>query len=93
MKGRKKIIELRIEKVNNTFVIVSIGLTDSHLTSNEYLKEYLYLSEQAILKSINLNKGIVIDLYNDTYVITESFNENRKLDEVIEKLILLNIKK
>jgi len=44
-------------------------------------------------ESLNLEDGIVMNVGNDTYVIKESFNKNRTMSEIIQKLIRVDINK
>ena len=43
--------------------------------------------------SLNLDEGIVMNVGKDTYVIKESFNKNRTMSEIIQKLIRIDINK
>ena len=92
MKG-EMIIGLKIEEINNELVIVNEELTDRELTSDYYINEYFRLCEKVILISLNLGEGIVMSVGKDTYVIKESFNKNRTMSEIIQKLIRIDINK
>ena len=92
MKG-EMIIGLKIEDINNELVIVNEKLTDRELTSNYYINEYFRLCDKIILMSLNLGEGIVMSVGKDTYVIKESFNKNRTMSEIIQKLIRVDINK
>ena len=43
--------------------------------------------------SLNIEEGIVMSVGKDTYVIKESFNKNRTMSEIIQKLIRVDINK
>ena len=73
--------------------IVNEELTDRELTSNYYINEYFKLCDKIILMSLNLEEGIVMNVGKDTYVIKESFNKNRTMSEIIQKLIRVDINK
>ena len=92
-KRRKKIIGLKIKEINNELVIVNEELTDRELTSDYYINEYFRLCDTIILMSLNLEEGIVMNVGKDTYVIKESFNKNRTMSEIIQKLIRVDINK
>lgn len=92
MKG-EMIIGLKIEEINNVLVIVNEELTDRELTSDYYINEYFRLCDKIILISLNLGEGIVMSVGKDTYVIKESFNKNRTMSEIIQKLIRIDINK
>ena len=92
MKG-EMIIGLKIKEINNELVIVNEELTDRELTSDYYINEYFRLCEKVILISLNLGEGIVMSVGKDTYVIKESFNKNRTMSEIIQKLIRIDINK
>ena len=92
MKGGK-IIRLKIKEINNELEIVNEALTDRELTSNYYINEYFRLCDKIILMSLNLEDEIVMNIGKDTYVIKESFNENKTITEIIQNLIKLDIKK
>ena len=92
MKG-EMIIGLKIEEINNELVIVNEELTERELTSDYYINEYFRLCEKVILISLNLGEGIVMSVGKDTYVIKESFNKNRTMSEIIQKLIRVDINK
>lgn len=92
MKGGK-IIRLKIKEINNELVIVNESLTDRELTSNYYINEYFRLCDKIILMSLNLEDGIIMNIGKDTYVIKESFNENKTMSEIIQKLIRLEVNK
>ena len=92
MKG-EMIIGLKIEEINNELVIVNEELTDRELTSDYYINEYFRLCDKVILISLNLGEGIVMSVGKDTYVIKESFNKNRTMSEIIQKLIRIDINK
>ena len=89
----EKFIGLKIEEINNELVIVNEELTDRELTSNYYINEYFRLCDKIILIKLNLEKGIVMNVGKDTYVIKESFNKNRTMSEIIQKLIRIDINK
>ena len=92
MKG-EMIIGLKIEEINNELVIVNEELTERELTSDYYINEYFRLCDKVILISLNLGEGIVMSVGKDTYVIKESFNKNRTMSEIIQKLIRIDINK
>lgn len=92
MKG-EMIIGLKIKEINNELVIVNEELTDRELTSNYFINEYFRLCDKIILMSLNLGEGIVMSVGKDTYVIKESFNKNRTMSEIIQKLIRVDINK
>ena len=92
MKG-EMIIGLKIKEINNELVIVNEELTDRELTSDCYINEYFRLCDKIILMSLNLGEGIVMSVGKDTYVIKESFNKNRTMSEIIQKLIKVDINK
>ncbi len=92
MKGGK-IIRLEIKEINNELVIVNETLTDRKLTSAFYINEYFRLCDKIILIKLNLEEGIVMNVGKDTYVIKESFNKNRTMLEIIQKLIKLDVSK
>ena len=92
MKG-EMIIGLKIEEINNELVIVNEELTDRELTNKFYINEYFRLCDKIILISLNIEEGIVMNVGKDTYVIKESFNKNRTLSEIIQKLIRVDINK
>ena len=90
MKG-EMIIGLKIEEINNELVIVNEELTDIELTSNFYINEYFRLCDKIILISLNIEEGFVMNVGKDIYVIKESFNKNRTMSEIIQKLIRVDI--
>ena len=92
-KKEEKFIRLKIKEINNELVIVNEELTDRELTSNYYINEYFRLCDKIILISLNLKEGIVMSVGKDTYVIKESFNKNRTMSEIIQKLIRVDINK
>jgi len=92
MKG-EMIIGLKIEEINNELVIVNEELNDRELTSNYYINEYFRLCDKIILIKLNQEEGIVMSVGKDTYVIKESFNKNRTMSEIIQKLIRIDINK
>ena len=92
MKG-EMIIGLKIKEINNELVIVNEELNDRELTSAFYINEYFRLCDKIILMSLNLEEGIVMSVGKDTYVIKESFNKNRTMSEIIQKLIRIDINK
>ena len=92
MKG-EMIIGLKIEEINNELVIVYEELTDRELTSNYFINEYFRLCDKIILISLNLEDGMVMSVGKDTYVVKESFNKNRTMSEIIQKLIRVDINK
>lgn len=92
MKG-EMIIGLKIEEINNELVIVNEKLTDRELTSAFYINEYFRLCDKIILIKFNKEEGIVMSVGKDTYVIKESFNKNRTMSEIIQKLIRIDINK
>lgn len=92
MKG-EMIIGLKIEEINNELVIVNEELTDRELTSDYYINEYFRLCDKIILISLNLEEGMVMSVGKDTYVVKESFNKNRTMSEIIQKLIRIDINK
>lgn len=92
-KKEEKSIGLKIEKINNELVIVSEGLTERNLTSSFYMREYSRLFDKIILMTLNLEEWIVMSVGKDTYVIKESFNKNRTMSEIIQKLIRVDINK
>ena len=92
MKG-EMIIGLKIKEINNELVIVNEELNDRELTSNYFITEYFRLCDKIILIKLNLDEGIVMNVGNDTYVIKESFNKNRTMSEIIQKLIRIDINK
>ena len=92
MKG-EMIIGLKIEEINNELVIVNEELTDRELTSNYFINEYFRLCDKIILMSLTIEEGIVMNIGKDTYVIKESFNKNRTMSEIIQKLIRVDINK
>lgn len=92
MKG-EMIIGLKIEEINNELVIVNEELNDRELTSNYYINEYFRLCDKIVLIKFNLEDGIVMNVGKDTYVINESFNKNRTMSEIIQKLIRIDINK
>lgn len=87
------IIGLKIEEINNELVIVNEELNDRELTSNYYINEYFRLCDKIVLIKFNLEDGIVMNVGKDTYVINESFNKNRTMSEIIQKLIRIDINK
>lgn len=89
----EEFIGLKIKKINNGLVIVNEELTDRELTSDYYINEYYRLCDKIILMSLNLEEGIVMSVGKDTYVIKESFNKNRTISEIIQKLIRVDINK
>lgn len=89
----EEFIGLKIIKINNELVIVNEELTDRELTSNYYINEYFRLCDKIILISLNLEEGIVMNVAKDIYVIKESFNKNRTMSEIIQKLIRIDINK
>ena len=92
-KKEEEFIGLKIKEINNELVIVNEELTDRELTSNYYINEYFKLCDKIILMSLNLEEGIVMNVGKDTYVIKESFNKNRTMSEIIQKLIRVDINK
>lgn len=92
MKG-EMIIGLKIEEINNELVIVNEELNDRELTSNYYINEYFRLCDKIVLIKFNLEDGIVMSVGKDTYIIKESFNKNRTMSEIIQKLIRVDINK
>ena len=92
MKG-EMFIGLKIKKINNELVIVNEELTDRELTSDYYINEYFRLCDKIILIKLNLDEGIVMNVAKDIYIIKESFNKNRTMSEIIQKLIRVDINK
>ena len=92
MKG-EMIIGLKIKEINNELVIVKEELNDRELTSAFYINEYFRLCDKIILISLNIEEGIVMNVGKDIYVIKESFNKNRTMSEIIQKLIRIDINK
>lgn len=92
-KKEEDFIGLKIKEINNELVIVNEELTDRELTSDYYINEYFRLCDKIILISLNLEEGIVMNVGKDTYVIKESFNKNRTMSEIIQKLIRVDINK
>ena len=92
-KKEEKFIGLKIKEINNELVIVNKELTDRELTSNYYINEYFRLCDKIVLIKFNLEDGIVMNVGKDTYVIKESFNKNRTMSEIIQKLIRVDINK
>ena len=89
----EEIIGLKIEEINNELVIINEELTDRELTSSFYINEYFNLCNKIILMNFNIEEGIVMNVGKDTYVINESFNKNRTMSEIIQKLIRIDINK
>ena len=92
-KKEEEFIGLKIEEINNELVIVNEELSDRELTSDYYINEYFRLCDKIILIKFNLEDGIVMNVGKDTYVIKESFNKNRTMSEIIQKLIRVDINK
>ena len=57
------------------------------------MREYSRLCDKIILMTLNLEEGIVMSVGKDTYVIKESFNKNRTISDIIQKLIRVDINK
>ncbi len=89
----EEFIGLKIKEIKNELVIVNEELNDRELTSAFYINEYFRLCDKIILISLNLEEGIVMNVGKDTYVIKESFNKNRTMSEIIQKLIRIDINK
>ena len=92
-KKEEEFIGLQIKEINNELVIVNEELTDRELTSNFYINEYFRLCDKIILMNLNVEEGIVMNVGKDTYVIKESFNKNRTMSDIIQKLIRIDINK